>query len=115
MVYKCSYKTYKEFSEKTFRIDHTTKEAFKRILEYLRIKSHRKHFAQYTSFFYPAYSLQILDKFLRDEVKVPKEKLKIIGEKQELEAAHKFQFLDLALSIVINLIKTQSLCEKSDE
>lgn len=77
------------------------------IFKYVRQKSSRKLFSEYSAYFYPAYCLHILDKYMKDDESVPKNK--IIGERQINEMASKFAFIDMALTIMINLMLSQSL------
>lgn len=110
IVHKWCYTTYKEYTETSFQCDDTTKEAFKVLIDYIRVKGNRKILSQYTSFFYPAYGLHILDKYLKaDLTEPPKEKLKIKGDRHLRQLASKFQFLDLMLTLMINLMLSQSL------
>ena len=109
IIYKAWYKTYKEYSKSTFHCDDTTKDAFKVVTEYIRRKDNLKLFNQFTGYFYPSYGLSMLEKYLKKETNSDKETLKIKGWKYDLQLKPKFEFLDFSITVIINLMMSQSL------
>lgn len=74
------------------------------------MKTNRKLLSQYTNFFYPTYGMGLIDGYLKETpTEIAKEKLKIKGDRHQLEMGSKFEFLDFALTVMVNLMISQSL------
>lgn len=58
------------------------------------------------------YSLHILDKYLKSDSVENKEKLKIKGDRHLREMGAKFELLDFTLTVMINLMLSQSLSKE---
>lgn len=110
IIFKRCFKTYKEYTKSSFKCDELEKDAFKTLVKYVKIKENKKLLQQFTSFFYPTSTLDLLDKYLKgSSVDEMKEKLKIKGERHQKQMASKFEFIDLILTVMTTFMLSQSL------
>ena len=106
-IFSWCFKTVKEYSKVTFLWDETTKDAFKVLIKYINQTDIRVIVQKYSKCLYPAYSFELIDKYLKQKTK--KYSSSQSSKTKDKSLKWKFDFIDIVLTIMTTFMLSQSL------